>query len=234
MNSDATVNIDLAAGANAADEVPVLNEAAAPMDLPERATLNADGSVTLILEFPCVIEFRALGGKTISTESFDHLVLKRLHGLDMRAVLIAKNATNAALARSTGLSAAKLDLLLKKMDSADVGAAQQVINELLGGMKEGLPDYAEETQDGIKLPLLYPATDADGTLHTELMFKRMTGADRMAIAQAKDPLDWAVHRATGLSVKAAKGLIDDMDGADIVAVQAAIAFLSGSGRRTGR
>jgi hypothetical protein len=120
------------------------------------------------------------------------------------------------------------------MDSADVGAAQQVINELLGGMKDGLPAHAEETPEGYRLPLMYAATDGDGETHSELLFHRMTGADRIAIAQAKDPLDWAFHRAARLTPKAAKALIDDMDGVDIVAAQQVIAFLSGSGRRTGR
>jgi hypothetical protein len=214
--------------------LPVLNEGAAPLDLPERATLLPDGTVRLDLEFPCEVKYREVGGQVARSDSYDHLVLRRLQGPDMRRILDAKNTTNAALARSAGLTPAKLALLLEKMDSSDVGAAQQVINELLGGQKEGLPAHAEETDAGIRLPLLYPATDGDGEAHSELMFGRMTGADRAAIAQAKNPLDWAIHRATGLTPKAAHGLVDDMDGADIVAAQQVIAFLSGSGRRTGR
>jgi hypothetical protein len=213
----------------------VLNEAAPPLDLPERAVLNDDGSVTLTFEYPCTIEYRMVGAAGVArSESFDHLVLNRLRGPDWRKIVDAKNSTNTALARSAGLSPAKLDLLMKVMDSADMGAAQRVVAELLGGMKEGLPAHAEETADGITLPLLYPATDGEGTAHSELVFKRMTAADRTAIGQAKDPMDWAIHRTTGLSPKAAKGLIDDMDAVDIMAAQEVISFLSGSGRRTGR
>jgi len=236
MNGDTSdLKIELAGDTMSPDALlPVLNEDAPPLELPDRATLLPDGTVRLDFEFPCKLEYRDTRGTVARVETFDHLVLRRLQGPDMRRILDAKNATNAALARSAGLTPAKLALLVNAMDSADVGAAQQVINELLGGLKDGLPAHAEETAEGYRLPLFYPATDGDGEAHTDLLFRRMTGADRIAISQAKDPLDWAFHRATRLSPKAAKGLIDDMDGADVVAAQQVIAFLSGSGRRTGR
>jgi hypothetical protein len=235
MTNEPEIAINLGNPAAAADAaVPILNEAAPPMDLPERATLNDDGTVTLTFEFPCKIEYRMLGGGVARTEDFDHLVLHRMRGLDMRKVLAAKNTDTAALAISAGLTVSKLELLMKVMDAADANAAERVVQELLGGMANGLPAHAEETADGVTLPLLYPATDGDGASQSELTFKRMTAADTKAIGQAKDPLDWAVHRTTGLSPKAVKGLIDDMDAADVVAAQRVINFLSGNGRRTGR
>ncbi len=218
------------------DFVPVLNEGAPPLDLPPGATLLPDGSVKLDLEFPRELTYRQVGsGTVVRGEHYDHLVLRRLSGRDVRRLLDSKNAIDLAIAISSGMTHARFNQLQNVMDSADVGAAQQVVNELLGDLsRDGLPVQAEETDEGIRLPLFYPATDGDGELRAEILFSRMTGADRKAIATAPDTLTWAMHRATGLTPKAAKELIDGMDGADVVAANRVIGFLAGNGRRTGR
>lgn len=225
------ISVDLG-GADPDAALPVLNEEAPPLNLPPRAKLLADGTVHLDLEFPTTLQYRPVGGgAVVRTERHEHLTFRRLGGKDVRRLLDAKNATDLAVAISAGLTHAKFAILQEKMDSADIGAAQSIINELLGDMtRDGLPPHAKETDEGIHLPLFYSADDGEGEHHTELLFKRMSGGDRKAIAGAADTLTWSLHRATGLTPKAAKVLIDNMDGADVVAANKVIGFLSGSGR----
>jgi len=215
--------------------IPVLNEELPPLDLPPRATQQADGTILLELEFPKTLEFRPVGGgAAVRSERFESLTFRRLKGPEVRRLMDVKNATDMAVAISTGLTASKYALLRQRMDSADVGAAEKIVSELLGDMsRQGLPAHADETPDGIRLPLFFPAADGDGATHTELLFKRLTGADRQAIANAQDVLGEAIRRAVGITPKAAKELVNDMDGADVVATQKVIGFLSGNGRRTG-
>ena len=169
------------------------------------------------------------------TEHRDSLTFRRLGGTDVQRMMDGKNATDLAISLATGLTPAKFALLKREMDSADLGAAEQIINELLGDVtKPGLPPHAQETDEGIRLPLYFPADDGAGQGYTELLFKRMNGADRQAIAQAADTLSAALHRSTGMTPKTAKELIRRMDGIDAVAAQRVIGFLSGSGRPTGR
>ena len=204
------------------------------MDLPDNAVLNPDGTVTVRFDRPFDLTFRE-PGRDPRTESYDHIVLRRLNGVDMRRVFAAKNSTELALAISAGLTQAKLALMQTRMDGADLTAANMAVAELLGGMKDGLPDHAVENADGgVTLPLLYPATDGDGETHDTLVFNRLTGLHMKGIGTSKVPLQHGIHAATGLTLKAAKGLFDAMDGADALAAQAAINFLSGIGRRTGR
>ena len=216
------------------DGIPVLFDGP-PMDLPPGATLNADGSVTLALQHPFTLQFKPIGSDQVAREEpFDFLIFRRLGGADVRKMIGAKNAADMALALCTGLGPAKLSLVQKLMDAADEGAASEVVSELLGGLKAGLPPHAEDTPDGIVLPLFKPATDEQGTAFSSLTFKRLTAERRRAAADAPNLLDWGISWATGLSPKAAKSLVDDMDGADAMGVNLVILFLCGSGRRTGR
>jgi hypothetical protein len=214
--------------------VPVLSDGPA-MDLPPNATLNADGSVTIMLDYPKVLKYRQPGSdQVVREEPVDSLTLRRLTGADVRKMIGAKNPTATALALASGLGAAKLHLLAQIMDARDDSAANEVVGELLGGMKMGLPEHATETRDGVTLPLWRPTVDEEGTAHTEVLFKRLTAAQRRQAADAPNLLDWGVALATGITPKSAKFLVDAMDGADAMAVNQVILFLCGSGRRSSR
>ena len=206
-----------------------------PMDLPPSATLNHDGSVTVVLDYPKTLKYRAPGSDIVAREeAFSSLTLRRLTGLDVRKMIGAKNPVEMALSIASGLGPAKLNLLKTVMDATDETAANEVVGELLGGMKQGLPDYAEDSPEGVTLPLLRPAVDEEGTVYTSLTFKRLTAAQRKIAADAASQLDWGIALATGVTPKLAKSLVDRLDGADAMAVNQVILFLFGSGRRTGR
>jgi hypothetical protein len=222
-----------------ADEVPFLIEDAAgdPLPLPEGATRNADGTVTLTLAYPVTLTFRLPGGPEVQQKSFAELVLRRLTGLDMRRVIGARGGRSAqvALARSADLSEARIALLYAKMDASDISAANAVVASLCGfDTEEGLPASAVTGDDGaITLPLSAPVEPQGFAPRHDLVFRRLRGDDLIAISQSKDLLPTAMARATGLSPKEANAVFDAMDAADIMAMQRVVGFLSGSGRRIG-
>lgn len=231
------LTIDLAGDASPASlsSVPELREGE-QMELPERATLNPDGTVTLTFETAAAIVYRPVGGGDPRTESFDHLVLRRLKGAQLRKIIDAKAARgpDLALALSSGVSEAKLKLLYKVMEASDLVAARQVLDELVDITGEGLPAQAEQQPDGsIMLPLREPATDGDGVTHSELVFRKFKAEALVAMQTAKDLLGASLQHTTGLTPKAASGLVDDMDAADLRAAQRVVLFFSGIGRRTG-
>nr|WP_294555830.1 hypothetical protein [uncultured Rhodopila sp.] len=207
--------------------LPMLGEAAS-MELPPGATVNQDGSVTLLLDYPFELEFRVQGSDTVQTEHFGQLVLRRLDGPAVRKMLASPNAAKHALALSLGISLAKLALIKTKIDARDETAAGDVVQELLGGLKGGLPEGVEETPGGIKLPLRYPVTDAEGATVSEISFARITAAQKAVILRSQSPVDWGIAAAIGISPKAAKALVDQMDGADAIAANMVILFLCGS------
>lgn len=215
-----------------AADIPVLDEGFAALDLPPGCALNADGSVTVTFDRPATVRFRT--GSEEKTETHEGLTLRRLTGAQVLKAIEAKKTGTVALAFAAGLSPARLALLTDRADAADVTRLMNVVSELLGGLGEGLPEHAAETEDGVTLPLRDLATDGDDGVHESLTFRRLTGGDLEAMAGAKDTLQVGIHRATGLTLKAVKGMLPVMDGADVMDAQRVIGFLSGSGRRTGR
>lgn len=210
--------------------IPVLSDGP-PMDLPTNATLNADGSVTLVFDYPCAVVYKTPGtGEVVNRVPYTSLTLRRLTGADVRKMAAAKDSAQMGLALSSGLGLAKLNLLNSVMDATDEAAAGRVVSELLGGFAAGLPPHATSTPDGVTLPLFYPCEDEAGAVHTEMVFKRLTAFQRKKIGAAPNLLDWAVAEATGLTPKLAASLVDRMDGVDAVGVNQVILFLLGSGR----
>lgn len=206
-----------------------------PMDLPSGAVLNDDGTVTLNLEYPATIKLRAVGSDAVAREeTITQLVFRRLGGAEVRKMVAAKNASVLAMALSSGLGLGRFNMLQQVMLATDEGAAGDVVSELLGSVKLGLPERAVETPEAITLPLFAPAAGEDGVVYQELTFKRITAAQKRQASEAPNYLDWGVVLATGQTPKIAKTLVDAMDGADAMGVHQVILFLCGSGRRTGR
>ena len=106
--------------------------------LPESAVLNADGSVTLPLEYPQTLTVKK--GEKVREEHFNELVFHRLSGADQRAIASASDAmlNVVAFARSTRINQAIMNVLFDKMDAADINAGAQVFQHFLKrGRKTG-------------------------------------------------------------------------------------------------
>jgi hypothetical protein len=215
------------------DDVPVLLEGRL-LNLPANAVQNADRSVVLTLIAPKLFRYSERG--QIQESTIETLLLHRLNGVDVAKMRAARDPTNTALALSLGWSAAKLDLLMKVLDARDLGAAEDVLGAFLD-MSDvgGLPEHAEETAEGVVLPMAeHPAEDAAGTSYNSFTFKFLTAAQMRQAKDAPDRLVWAVSFATGLTPKDAKDVLSSMDGADAMAMSRVARFLSSAGRQTGR
>lgn len=131
--NDEAVVIDLTGGGEATGATaPVLlsEDGAIPLiaedgsqepELPKRAIRNDDGSVTLPLRDPVVLQYRSAKGGEVREESFESLTMHRLHGKDLRAVMTASEASRAvvAAARSARINEAKFNHVYDRMDGAD-------------------------------------------------------------------------------------------------------------------
>jgi hypothetical protein len=234
MTADDTPAVTLSIGAPAgAEDVPVLREGDA-LDLPEGAVENSDGTVTLTLSSPITLAFRAAQGAVAVSEVIETLLFNRLTGAQARRFLNlgGRRGSKAAVAAATGLTEAKYALLNAKIDAADQTACFAIIAEMLG-LGVDLPEHAVENGDGtITLPLR--PSPAGAELPESLMFRRLTGADRDMIAGAKDALLTGVQRSTGMKPIEIDALLNECDGADVLAAHRVVLFLSTSGRRTGR
>ncbi len=216
-----TLHLDLSGGAAA----PELEAEAPLLDLP-RGAEAVGGQVVLRLDYPVELRFRgAPSGETLSA-----LTMMRLTGADVRRVTDAPAARGAAVALAASLrwTPARTALVLGLMDASDAAAAHAVVAALLD-VGDGLPERAREEDGRVVLPLLFLVGE-----RTEIVFRRLTGADLQAIAGGKDVLTQALARAAALSPAEARELFDTLDGADAMGVSRVVGFLSGSGRMTGR
>lgn len=199
------------------------------MELPTGAEAQPDGSVILALDRP--VKLRSGAGE----EEIEQLHMLRLHGAEMRKVLSAKDGSKVMLGLSIGFPPARLALFYAKADAADMTAATKVVAEMVQ-FGEGLPDDASKHADGtVTLPIHMPF-EHDGELIQELHFKRLTGGDLDTVKRTEgvETLLRLLSRSIGKTPKVMGDMFDLMDGRDIIAAQRVTAFLSGSGRLTGR
>lgn len=120
--------------------LPVLNDDGKLEDpLPPGAARQDDGTVRYTLQYPCVVKYRRPSGD-IREESVTELHLHRLTGADMRAVQAAKSDAGivVAIARSSRINEAKMNLIFDRMDGADAAAVGGIVSDFLGtGRKTG-------------------------------------------------------------------------------------------------
>jgi hypothetical protein len=103
-------------------------EEAASAALPKRAVLNGDGTVTLSLLKPVTLTIRT-GGKE-KQETYKELVFRELTGADVRLVTQEQDEmrrTIMALARSTGMTSIRMNVLFDRLSQRDVKGATEVI-----------------------------------------------------------------------------------------------------------
>lgn len=97
--------------------------------LPARATLNADGTVTLKLVKPITLTISKAGKER--QETCAELTFRELTGADLRIVAQEKDEmkrTILTLARATGMSSPRMNVLFDRMAQRDVGGATAVIS----------------------------------------------------------------------------------------------------------
>ncbi len=97
--------------------------------LPARATLNDDGSVTLALVKPVTLTIRK--GENEKQETYAELTFRELTGADLRVVAQEKDEmkrTILTLARATGMSSVRMNVLFDRLAQRDVGGATAVIS----------------------------------------------------------------------------------------------------------
>jgi hypothetical protein len=105
------------------------DEHAGKAELPLRATLNEDGTVTLKLIKPVVLTI-SKGGKE-RQETYAELTFRELTGADLRVVAQEKDEmkrTILTLARATGMSSVRMNVLFDRLAQRDVGGATAVIS----------------------------------------------------------------------------------------------------------
>lgn len=195
------------------------------LDLPPGAVLNGDGSVTVTLRYPFDLAYRQ-GAETIRSERVAEVTLRRLTGADVLKITKAKDAARAAIVAAAGLTPARFELWCQKLDASDETLLGQVVTEMMGVGRSGLPEQAEDRGDAVLLRLLFPAEDDQGTAWSELRFPRMTAAQRRRMTDADESLVWAVQHATGLTPKGARALLVAMDAADAAAITRVLGFLA--------
>ena len=98
-------------------------------ELPDRATLNDDGSVTLKLVKPVTLRIKTGSGKE-RDEVYESLAFHELTGLDIRLASQESDEikrTIVFLARATRMSVARMNVLFDRLSSRDVKGATDVI-----------------------------------------------------------------------------------------------------------
>ena len=116
-----------AVSAAAADD-GVVNVADGSERLPGNATLQANGSVELVLDYPVVLRTRDPKSGSITEERWEKFVMHRFTGADMRAIQAASNETRGqvAIARSAKIADQLARHVWDRMDGADIAAASEV------------------------------------------------------------------------------------------------------------
>lgn len=108
--------------------------------LPEEATANVDGSVTLRLKYPRTIGIKRQGTGEVVSEVFEKLTFHRLTGADLAAISAAAPAavTRVAFQRSLhGVKAPVVNALVDRMDAYDVENGGRVIESFLPSGRAG-------------------------------------------------------------------------------------------------
>ncbi|MDR6102797.1 hypothetical protein QE369_002994 [Agrobacterium larrymoorei] len=120
-------------------EENIVDEDGDPLDaLPKSAKKNADGSITLPLQYPIGITTRKDG--KVRERWFEELTFHRLNGANQRAIAAASGEMMSVVAfsQSTRINQAVMNALFDKMDAADINNGGRVLNHFLSsGPKTG-------------------------------------------------------------------------------------------------
>jgi hypothetical protein len=125
---EAVVDVDNPVALDSARDPDVIDEDAGQLDqLPDDAVKNADGSVSLALNFPVTLRTKKNG--EVKERVYRELTFHRLTGADMRMISSAKSEDQNAVtfARSTRMYQVIMNALFDKMDLTDIERAGRVL-----------------------------------------------------------------------------------------------------------
>ena len=114
-------------------DAPISEISADQPKLPPSATLLADRTIVVRLEFP--IELKFARGGVVEPEHYGELHLHRLTGDHMQRLAATKEGparTTTLLSSSTRISHARCAEILKRIDAADLSALSEALGFLLG------------------------------------------------------------------------------------------------------
>src|ERR1700722_9118633 len=135
------------------------------LNLPDRGALNENGSVTYTLRTPVRTTPR---GEPVTV-----LTAWPLSGLQVRTVLDANeaNINIAAFKASLRMPDRRVRLIGAEMHEADVYGMSDVIHQLIGLVRNGLPRRAVDDGECIGLDFLRPVKDAERRIVERLSFR---------------------------------------------------------------
>lgn len=129
LDEDAAETGAPAAGAAESRDDDIIDEDLHPHDrLPDNARMNADGSVTLALNFPVTLKTRKNG--KVKEREFRELTFHRLTGKDQKEIAEAdeRNLYPVSFACSTRTNKAVMNALYDRMVDIDIGNSGKVLN----------------------------------------------------------------------------------------------------------
>ncbi len=102
--------------------------------LPEGATQNADGTVTLRLQNPVSIKLKKATGE-IREETYSSLTLRPFTGADLRAIqsTSAEMQNIVTFSRAAGIREVVMNSLYDRMNATDIIKAAEIMNAFMNG-----------------------------------------------------------------------------------------------------
>lgn len=128
-STDEELIIDEIEPAATSQDEDIVDEDLDPLDrLPKGARKNADGTVTLTLNFPVTMKTKKAG--QVKERHYDTLTFHRLTGAHLRAIQAAspENQVVVSLAQSLRFNQAIMNALFDRMTDVDCMNAGQVVN----------------------------------------------------------------------------------------------------------
>jgi len=102
--------------------------------LPEGATQNADGTVTLRLQTPVSVKIKKATGE-IRSETYSSLTLRPFTGADLRAIqsTSAEMQNIVTFSRAAGIREVVMNSLYDRMNATDIIKAAEIMNAFMNG-----------------------------------------------------------------------------------------------------
>lgn len=106
----------------------------AVFQLPEGATQNADGTVTLRLQKPVRVKIKKATGE-IREETYSSLTLRPFTGADLRAIQStpAEMQNIVTFSRAAGIREVVMNSLYDRMNATDIIKAAEIMNAFITG-----------------------------------------------------------------------------------------------------
>jgi hypothetical protein len=194
--------------------------------LPPGASVNADGSVSLVLSCPVTIPAGPRSTERADAQQIEKLVFRRMSGEALRKAQSAKSPVSLAMAKMLGMIPVTFERLKAAINDQDYAAAIEVATSLIGDAVH-IPERAMTLPDGsVMLPLLYPVSDGQ-TVHYSLQFYPLLQQQLASLPRPGHDkfMAFALHHATKLPLRVASVAADRMDAVDHASAEAILGEL---------